>query len=48
MKATKIEMQVYETPSVEIFEVQVEQGFAISPTSTEDIIFGDKDNAWSN
>ena len=37
MKATKIEMQVYETPSVEIMEVMVEQGFAQSQSQIEQL-----------
>lgn len=44
MKATKIEMQVYETPSVEITEVMVEQGFAQS--QIEQINYNVTDQEW--
>ena len=37
---------VYETPSVEVIEIIVEQGFAASPCSTEEIVYGGEDNDW--
>ena len=37
---------VYETPSVEVIEIMVEQGFAASSGETENIVFGEGDNDW--
>ena len=37
---------VYETPSVEVIEIMVEQGFAASSGSTEDIVLDGGDNDW--
>ena len=45
MNVRTMEMGVYEPPCVEIIEVMVEQGFALS-TSTEDITYSSEDNEW--
>lgn len=38
----------YEAPALEIIEVKIEQGFAVSPGGgwTEDIVDGGEDTGW--